>query len=115
MSALYISSNICKDLLKITQSKAKLPIQDIWQSNRLNKRKVNMLKQVNPVVREIKQNRIPTRYDDITKELRLAREMSKNSDYFHHIEKQSEYTQANGNTTYTLGNLFENVLKKINV
>lgn len=74
-----------------------------------------MLKQVNTVVKGIEQSRIPTRYDDITKELRIAREMSKTGDYFQHIEKQSEYAKANENTTYTLGNVMGNILKKINI
>lgn len=73
-----------------------------------------MLKQINTVAREMKPNRIPTRYDDITKELKQAKMMTKEYDYFQYIQKQSEYAKGNENKTYTLGNILGNVLKNIN-
>ena len=73
-----------------------------------------MLKQVNTVVRELKSTKIPTRYDDITKELRQAKQMSKSYDYFEYIQKQSEYVQNSENKTYKLGNILGNILKKTN-
>lgn len=73
-----------------------------------------MLKSVNTIINKRKFDYIPTRYDDITKELNEAKKNIRNNDYFEYIKKQKEYAQTEENQSYIIGARFKDILKKIN-
>jgi len=57
------------------------------------------------IIKEIKANKIPTRFDDIKKEIFLERA----KDYFNSIQSQ----KAKSNSTYILGDVIGEKLNKI--